>query len=288
MKIIFPIAAIFSLLIMSCASSGNFKIGSIPTSLNFEPDINLKEKYNSFIESEYITIEKDSIKIAGYPTHNNKMVEDLIDKTVLPNLDALKKLPKNKIVSELAILTFNVYQEYIGKSFYRWGGDIMDLDDPQNESIRFTKSYGLDCSGFTTAGYELAVFFNLLSPEDALFSSKGFAEYCRLNNLKDSGGRNNTSNNFRVDTKELAFLGNEIYKIERNGSLDDDQLKQLKAGDIMGKNGHFGIIVEIDDELYYLESGGWVLSKNDQKPVPIKEAAAEFAKYGPIYIRRCL
>lgn len=164
----------------------------------------------------------------------------------------------------------------------------MDLDDPQNESIRFTKSYGLDCSGFATAGYELALFFNLLSPEDALFSSKGFAVYCRLNDLKDSGGRNNTSNNFRVDTKELAFLGNEIYKIERNDSLNDNQLKQLHAGDIMGKNGHFGIIVEINDELYYLESGGWVLSKNDQKPVPIKEAVEEFAKYGPIYIRRCL
>ncbi|MBZ0199653.1 MAG: hypothetical protein K8H86_07290, partial [Ignavibacteriaceae bacterium] len=237
---------------------------------------------------EYITIKKDSIDISGYPTHNKNIVDEVISQAVIPNLDVLKKLPKNKIVNELTILTFNIYQTYIGKSFYRWGGDIFDLDDPQAESVRFTKSYGLDCSGFATSGYELAVYYNLLSPNEALFSSKGFSAYCLLNNLKDSGGRDDTPNNYRVDTKELAFLGEEIFKINRNTSLDDHQIKQLQAGDIMGKNGHFGIIVEINNQLYYLESGGWVLSKNEQKPVPIKEAIVGFAKHGPIYIRRCL
>lgn len=273
---------------MSCATSDIFKSGNIPSLITVNFDVEFAAKYNAETTSDSIIIKKSTVEIAGYSTHNKRIFDDIIKPAVTPKLDELKKLPKHKIVSELALLTFNVYQKYIGKSFYRWGGDIFDLDDPQNRSIRFSKSYGLDCSGFSSAGYELAVYFNLLSPEEALFSSKGFERYCALHDIEDSGGRENTPNNFRVDTKELAFLGDEVFRIEHNTFLTDEKLRHLQAGDIMGKNGHFGILVEIDNELYYLESGGWVLSKNDEKPTPIREAVQTFAKQGTIFIRRCL
>lgn len=174
------------------------------------------------------------------------------------------------------------------KIFIVGGGDILDLDDPQESSIRYEYSYGLDCSGLSALPFELAVYFNLLTPEQALFSSRGFKMYCSKNSMQDIGGRKGTSNNFRLDTPELAELGEEVFSLEKGQPPTEEQISLLQPGDIVGRSGHFGIIAFVKGEPYYFESGGWVVPKNDGIPVKAMEALKIFASNGSIMVRRCL
>ncbi|MCX6151168.1 MAG: hypothetical protein NTX22_11630 [Ignavibacteriales bacterium] len=245
-------------------------------------------KFNADINSELITVDKDGKKLTGYPTHNKIFLEEIISPVVVPYIDTLKKMKPSQMINALALFGHEIFQTYFGKDFYRWSGDIMDLDDPQIESIRYNKSYGLDCSGFSAMPYELAVYFGLLKPEQAVFSSKGFELYCKSSNVKDIGGREETSNNFRLETQELATLGREISSIPKGGSLNAEQINKLQAGDLVGRPGHFGIVVEINSQLYYLESGGSVVPPSGGNPYKASEAIKIFAAGGRLTIRRCL
>jgi hypothetical protein len=255
-----------------------------------KPSEEMLKKFNKTVRGEWRTIKKDYKEYSGFVTNNKEFLEKIITPYLSVYAAELKLKSENQIINELTLFGHQIFQLYFGKDFYRWGGDILDLDDPQISSPRHEYAYGLDCSGFTTLAYELAVHFNLIDfkSRSALFSSKGFEYYCTQTNSKDEGGRDGTSNNFRVDTKDLSQLGDEIIKIEKGAAPTKEQMDKLQAGDIVGRSGHFGILVEINNDLYYLESGGWVVPKNGGLPYHAKEAIEIFAKNGDVYLRRCL
>lgn len=212
----------------------------------------------------------------------------MITPLITPHTGEFTKKSPVEIINTLTFFGYEIYQTYFGRDFYRWGGDILDLDDPQDRSVRNQFSFGLDCSGLAAMPYEIAVYFKLVSSEETLFSSKGYENYCRINNQNDIGGREGTNNNFRLDTQELAKLGRELFRLEKNQIPTEEQIKLLQPGDIVGRSGHFGIIAELNGAPYYFESGGWVVPKNDGIPVKAFEALKIFASSGTISVRRCL
>jgi hypothetical protein len=255
------------------------------------PEITDMERveFNREVESEFTSIKEEYGKeISGYKTKNKLFLEKVITPLLIPHLDSLANKSHTQIINTLTLFGYEIYQKYFGQNFYRWGGDILDLDDPQDRSVRYKCAFGLDCSGFSAMPYELAVYFKLLSPEQALFSSKGYLKYCLLNGKHDIGGRDGRSNNFRLDTSELAELGREVFKLGKNQVPTEGQIRLLQPGDIVGRSGHFGIIAGLNGEPYYFESGGWVVPKNNGIPVKAIEALKIFAFTGPITVRRCL
>jgi hypothetical protein len=226
--------------------------------------------------------------LLAYKTQNKKFVDSILVQIIQPKLSVLQKKTPQEIVNQLAILIFKTYQQYFGKCFYRWGGDLFDIDDAQPKGINYKALYGLDCSGFTTSAYELAVHLNLIPDSVALFSHQGFKKYCVQKNIQDKGGLSGGSNNYRVDSGELDRLGQLIFRIEQGEKPNQKQIRSLQAGDIVGRNGHVGIIVFIKKQAYYLESGGWVVPVVGGYPVKAKIALKEFAKNGYIQVRRCL
>ena len=254
------------------------------------PDSVQLKKFNPFIESEFVKIKKDDLEVSGYRTENKVFYNEVIKPYLLKYKSELQKLPIKEAINEIAIFIHQAYRTYLGEDFYRWGGDINDLDDPQGEKSRGKYKYGLDCSGFTTSAYDAAVDLGLLDPssDGAIFSSKGFEYYCKTYNLKDGGGIKDTPNNFRVDTKELAVLGIIIFSVKQGGAPTDEQIKLLQPGDIVGRSGHFGMIVFINKKPYYLESGGWVVPNHNWLPYCAKEALEIFARNGNIDVRRAL
>ncbi len=248
-----------------------------------------KNKFNENVESEETTTVKEGINFTGFKTKNKIFFEEIIDPLISAKIDTLRKMHPVDAVNELALFVFDIYQQYFGKDFYRWAGDIFDLDDPQPKGSRYKKSFGLDCSGFVSTPYELAVHYNLISPEQTPFSSGGFKIFCEANNFADKGGLNGSSNNFRLDTRDLVFLGQEIISVPKGSAITSEQLKMLQAGDLVGRSGHIGILVQINNELFYLESGGWVVPKyGNGNPYKAAEAIEIFAKSGDLTIRRCL
>jgi hypothetical protein len=254
-----------------------------------DPTDEQKYKFNENIESEETTTVKDGINFNGFKTKNKLFFDEVIDPLISARLDTLRKMHPVDAVNELTLFVFDIYQKYFGKNFYRWAGDIFDLDDPQPNGSRYKKSFGLDCSGFASTPYELAVHYNLITPEQTPFASKGFKIFCEENNFADKGGLNGTSNNFRLDTRDLVLLGREIISVQKGSSINSEQLNLLQAGDLVGRSGHIGILVQINNELYYLESGGWVVPKyGDGNPYKAAEALEIFAGSGELTIRRCL
>ena len=248
-----------------------------------------REEFNRNVESEFISImDESSKKISGYRTKNRLFLETVMTPLIDPHLGRISQMSKVEIINYFTLFSFEIYQRYIGKDFYRWGGDILDLDDPQERGSRCKFSFGLDCSGFIVSPYELAVYYGLINDTEALFSSKGYQKYCQANKKQDIGGREGSSNNFRLDTQELAELGRELFRLEKKQIPTDQQIKLLQPGDIVGRSGHFGIIGELNSEPYYLESGGWVVPENDGIPVKAFDALKIFASTGSISVRRCL
>ena len=221
-------------------------------------------------------------------TKNKIFLEKVIAPLINLHLAKISQMSQAEIINYLTLFGFEIYQRYIGKDFYRWGGDILDLDDPQERGARSKFSFGLDCSGFIASPYELAVYYGLISDNEALFSSKGYQKYCQANKKQDIGGREGSSNNFRLDTQELAELGRELFRLEKEQIPTDQQIKLLQPGDIVGRSGHFGIIAELNGETYYFESGGWVVPENDGIPVKAFDALKIFASTGSISVRGCL
>jgi hypothetical protein len=248
-----------------------------------------KEKFNRDVKSDYTSIiEEDGTRMPGYKTENRIFLEEVITPLIKPHLAEISKMSQLEVINFFTLFNFEIYQRYFGKNFYRWGGDILDLDDPQQTGSRNKFAFGLDCSGFVTSPYELAVYFGLIKGDEVLFSSKGFQVYCSLTGFHDVGGREGTSNNFRLDTPELAELGKQVIKLEKGQIPTAEQIKLLMPGDIVGRSGHFGIIAELKGEPYYFESGGWVVPKNDGVPAKAFDALQIFASSGAITVRRCL
>jgi len=263
----------------------SYKI-NIPT-----PTQKQRAKFNRKVKGEIKTIRKENGRIiTGSVTNNKEFLEEVMKLLVLPYVDELKQKHPAEIINALTLFGFEIYHIYFGKEFYRWAGDILDLDDPQNVGIRHRYGYGLDCSGFASMPYELAVYFGLMNAEDegAVFSSRGLEIYCKKHNIKDEGGTDGTSNNFRVDSIDMMKLGSVIVSVDKGGSLSEEDIKKLQPGDIAGREGHVGIIVDIHSRLYYLESGGQVVPPRGWKPIPVAEAIKIFAKNGPVSIRRSL
>jgi len=228
--------------------------------------------------------------LRGFRTRNREFLIGVIDPLVRPVLDSLRGKHPTEIINALAVFGHEIFRTYLGRDFYRWGGDINDLDDPQERSIRHAFAYGLDCSGYATLPYELAVHYGLIdsTADGALFSSYGFARYCRTHNFQDRGGRGGTTNRYRPDTDDLHRIGREIFAVERGGAPTPEQMQQTQPGDIVIRNGHVGLLVRIDGTMYYLESGGWVVPLVGGFPCRAQESIEIFARGGPLSIRRAL
>ncbi|MCX6138715.1 MAG: hypothetical protein NTV54_14630 [Ignavibacteriales bacterium] len=295
-SVAFFIAAI-SLLLPSCSTTHStlapfVEYGSFERTIPIpEPMGQQRERFNASIPGmQDSVIKNDSLVIRGTRTVNKTFLNEIIAPILAPRLDLLRGKRPAEIINALALFGHEIFRTYFGKDFYRWGGDINDLDDPQERGVRIAYRYGLDCSGFASLPYELAVCFGLIdsTSEMALFSSTGFARFCQSHNFRDRGGRSGTSNRYRLDTDDLHRIGREIFSVPRGGSPTDNQLRLAQPGDIVIRNGHVGLLVMIENELYYLESGGWVVPRVGGFPCHAREAIAIFAKNGPLSIRRCL
>ena len=215
------------------------------------PSIDQKSEFNLDTEGEELTIEKDGREYSGYVTSNKHFFEVVVDPVIRKNLVELKQQHPVEAVNQLALLSHEEYQNYFGPGFYRWGGDIFDRDDPQEKGSRFDKKYGLDCSGFVNMPYELAVYYGILdsASEYSAFASSGFKYVCENSDIADGGGRDKSSNNYRVDTHDIFNLGRLILTLEKGAVPSDEQMSMLQPGDLVGRTGHVGILVEIEDEL---------------------------------------
>jgi len=167
-------------------------------------------EFNADTIADSVKMNINGEEFYGFKSNNFEFFEKVMKPIILNHLDELERLPNSEIINQLTIFVYQIYQDYFGKSFYRWGGDIFDLDDPQIESIRYKNKYGLDCSGFTVSGYELAAYFNLIPKEKLIFSSHGFRLFCERTGFEDTGGLIQKSNNYRLDTKELNRIGKEV------------------------------------------------------------------------------
>lgn len=294
LKLLITCAVLSSIILLTgCSSSTTVTVSYddieklfVASSLSMDQ----KSEFNLDAEGEEKTIEKEGREYSGYVTSNKHFFETAVDPIIRKNLEELKKQHPVEAVNHLALLSHEVYQNYFGPGFYRWGGDIFDRDDPQDRGIRFDKKYGLDCSGFVNMPYELAVHYGILDSASkySVFASSGFKYICEISDITDGGGRDKSSNNYRVDTYDIFRLGWLVLTIEKGETPTDEQMAMLQPGDIVGRTGHVGILVEIEGELYYLESGGRILPNNGYKPFNAKKALELWANNRPVYVRRCL
>lgn len=255
------------------------------------PTAEQRKIFNRHAIGDKVTLQKENGKVvSGYVTSNKEFLEKIMKPLIEPHLEELARRHPVEMINTLTIFAHTMYQIYFGRDSFRWGGDILDLDDPQEKGIRYNYRYGLDCSGFASTPYELAVYFGLMKPEDegAVFSSAGFSLYCEKHQIKDTGGIDGTSNRYRVDTVETAKLGRLVFELKQGETATDEQLRQLQAGDLVGRAGHFGIIVELQGEPHYLESGGWVVPPRGGKPYPADKSLKILTQRGPIMVRRSL
>jgi hypothetical protein len=236
------------------------------------------------------SVVKDGVLLAGYVTDNRLFLDSLLMPLLRPHVKELAGRQPASIINELTLFVHEMYRTWFGPGFYRWGGDILDLDDPQESGSGHTKRFGLDCSGFAGSPYELAVLLGLMVPSDsaAVFSSAGFAASAGALGLRDMGGRNGTSNRFRVDTHDFLRLGRVVLTVARGTAPSDAGVSGLQPGDVVGRTGHVGIIVRIHGEAYYLESGGAVLPRNGNIPYRAGPALEIFAERGDVTVRRSL
>jgi len=252
----------------------------------------IRDKFNSKREGEFVTIKKqDGTEVSGYVTDNRAFMEKVMIPTLEPHLYTLKQMDPVERINTLTLFGHEIYRTFIGRDYFSWGGDLSDLDDPQEKGPNYKKRYGFDCSGFASMPYTLAVELDLLDPEEeaAVFSPQGFEHYSRKHGIEDKGGRGGTSNRYRVDTADMKNLGREIFRVPKEGEALPEDLAKLQAGDIvLLPEGHAGIVVEIEGAFYYLEAGGWVCPPNGGLPFEIAEALRIFAKKGELVIKRSL
>ena len=236
------------------------------------------------------SIRKEGLLLTGYVTGNRLFLDSVLMPLLRPHVQGLARQHPAFIINALALFVHEMYRTWFGPGFYRWGGDILDLDDPQESGSGYTKRFGLDCSGFASSPYDLAVLLGLMDPADsaAVFSSAGFAASAGALGLMDMGGRNGTPNGFRVDTHDFLRLGRVVLTVAGGTAPTDAEVAALQPGDVVGRTGHVGIVVRINGEAYYLESGGAVLPKNGNLPCRAGRALEIFAERGAVTVRRSL
>jgi len=235
-----------------------------------------------------------SYTLDGYVTDNQAFFDQVLQPTVAPYLDSLRRLQKYQAVNALILFIYESYIDFFGNSFYRWGGDITDRDQPQTAGSHSTSMvrYGMDCSGFGASPYEAAVQLGILDStlDEAAFSWMGFKYICdRDPNISDGGGRGGTTNNFRLEVSDFPKVGYPVTTISAGTTPSDAQIALMQAGDAVVKSGHMGLLIEINEELYFLESGGSTVSEQGlYTPYRAKEALADFADRKTTTIYRCL
>jgi len=236
------------------------------------------------------SILKDGVLLTGYVTDNRLFLDSILMPLLRPHVQELAKQHPASIINHLTLFVHEMYRTWFGPGFYRWGGDILDLDDPQENGSGHRKRFGLDCSGCASSPYDLAVLLGLMVPSDsaAVFSSAGFAASAGALGLSDMGGRNGMPNRFRVDTHDFLRLGRLVLTVARGTAPTDAEVARLQPGDVVGRTGHVGIIVRINGEAYYLESGGAVLPRNGNIPYRAGPALEIFAERGDVMVRRSL
>lgn len=254
-----------------------------------KPTPELAARFNALTVAELCSLKnKNRQFVRGYTTNNREFFKTEMKPLIEEHRDELSKLKPADLINALTLFTHEMYRNYFGADFYRWGGDLFDRDDPQIDGHRHEYKFGLDCSGFAVSGHEIAVEMGFLESKDALFSAKGFERYCHENQVPDKGGRNGTPNRFRLDTVDLDSLGQIVLIVEKGCPPTRKQMKSIQPGDLVGRSGHISVIVKINDEPYYLESGGRVVPRHGGLPVLAREAIAMFAEHGTVYIRRGL
>lgn len=230
----------------------------------------------------------------GYKTDNQAFFDNVLSPAIAPYLDSLKSLQKYQAINALALFIYESYMDFIGNSFYRWGGDLTDRDQPQTATSHSTSMnrYGMDCSGYGASAYEAAVQLGILDSTDveAAFSWMGFKYICDHDAaISDGGGRGGSTNNFRLEVSDFSKVGELITTIASGSTPTDAQLALMQAGDAVVKSGHMGLLVEINEELYFLESGGSTVNEEGlYTPYRAKEALADFASRRTTTILRCL
>jgi hypothetical protein len=278
----------------ACASKPPLMMGydDFPRAIPIpEPTAEQRARFDPTRQGDVITISKEGGKtFSGHHTENSAFLEEVITPALEPHLDELADLDPVERINALALFGHEIFRVYFGPDAFAWGGHLHDLDDPQESGPNFQNRFGLDCSGFASLPYELAVHFNLMAADDpaAIFCSQGWERFATENGLIDKGGRDGTTNNWRVDTADFARLGRVIFTVPKDGTAAPENLKKLQAGDVVLMPGHAGLVVEIKGHFYYLEHGGWVVPPNGGLPFEIGEALTVFAKQGPLEIRRSL
>ena len=232
--------------------------------------------------------------LEGYVTSNFDFWTQVLLPEVQPYQDSLLLLEKYQAVNCLTLFIYESYMTFFGQSFYRWGGDITDRDQPQTETSHSTsmERYGMDCSGFGASPFEAAVMLGILDStlDESAFSWFGFRNICQTDSsVYDGGGRGGSTNNFRLEVSDMDKVGELITTIQAGTTPTDDQIALMQAGDVVTKRGHMGILVEINNELYFLESGGSTVGEDGlYTPYLAKDALEDFASSRTTTIRRCL
>ncbi len=252
--------------------------------------------YNTDAEGDYIaeyTQPDMTDTLDGYITANLDFFTEVLRSSLDIYVDSLKNLQKYQAVNALTLFIHESFQDFFGLSYYRWGGDITDRDQPQTEGhTRSTKRFGMDCSGFGASPYEAAVLLGILDStnSESAFSCFGFQYICKTDPaISDGGGRNGSTNNYRLEVSDMPKVGTLITTITSGSTPTDAQMDLMQAGDVVIKTGHMGILVEINNDLYFLEAGGSTLNEDGlYTPYLAKEALADFAQSKITDIRRCL
>ena len=142
-----------------------------------KPEANDLSRFNEKAKGDFVTIEKQSgEKFSGYVTSNKEFLDEIMMPVLIEYKAELEFMHPVEQINTLLLFGHGMYRTYFGKSYFSWGGDLYDLDDPQERGPNFDSRYGFDCSGFASMPYTLAVQLGLMTPEDeaALFSPQGF------------------------------------------------------------------------------------------------------------------
>ncbi|MDD3716962.1 MAG: hypothetical protein PHT46_07670, partial [Candidatus Marinimicrobia bacterium] len=174
----------------------------------------------------------------GYVTDNFDFYETVLLPELLPRTDSLKTIQKYQAVNALTLFIYESYQLFFGDSFYRWGGDITDRDQPQTAESHSTstKRYGMDCSGFGASPFEAAVLLGILDStlDESAFSSFGFKHICENDPaVSDGGGRGGSTNNYRMEVSDMYKVGTLITTIASGSTPTDAQMAMMQAGDVV-------------------------------------------------------
>lgn len=196
-------------------------------------------------------------KDGAYVTSNRDLYRALIQPIVHENKTVLSELTFTEKINALQLITFMTYDAYLGKPdlaghFYRWGGDILDMDAPLKNDIRTSKAFGLDCSGYVASAFDIVILEDIAGPE---LAHSEFLKARKEDLLNSIPGETSPH---RLNVSDFKKIGNELYN--NTQSYSNEWEDKLNAGDfivIPGGEGvfpHIVSIVKIEKTLYIAES----------------------------------